>query len=165
RFQTSQRRRKQPQDEGIRSQSALLAPPIEGLLFSCRVLPRVPVFPPLRRWTMRVLPLLALPLGIGVLGLLVPPIAAGQQSQPELATVLPSGPAGPRSPERYQQLARQLLEELVEINTTASSGDNTAAAEAMRRTSWLPASPRRTSSSAGRLRTRGTSSRAFVAGT
>lgn len=36
-----------------------------------------------------------------------------------------------RSPERWQQLARALLEELVEINTTNSVGDNTAAARAM----------------------------------
>ena len=41
--------------------------------------------------------------------------------------------AGPRSPERYQRLARELLAELVAINTTDSEGDNTAAAEAMRR--------------------------------
>ncbi len=41
--------------------------------------------------------------------------------------------AGPRSPERYQRLARELLAELVAINTTDSEGDNTAASEAMRR--------------------------------
>jgi acetylornithine deacetylase/succinyl-diaminopimelate desuccinylase-like protein len=39
---------------------------------------------------------------------------------------------GKRSPERWQQLARALFEELIEINTTNSTGDNTAAAEAMR---------------------------------
>jgi acetylornithine deacetylase/succinyl-diaminopimelate desuccinylase-like protein len=38
-----------------------------------------------------------------------------------------------RSPERWQQLARELFEELIEVNTTNSVGDNTAAAEAMRR--------------------------------
>ena len=36
-----------------------------------------------------------------------------------------------RSPERYQHLARALFEELIEINTTNSVGDNTAAAQAM----------------------------------
>jgi acetylornithine deacetylase/succinyl-diaminopimelate desuccinylase-like protein len=55
-----------------------------------------------------------------------------------LATLLGARPAaaqsaGSRSPERWQQLARALFEELVEINTTNSTGDNTAAAEAMRR--------------------------------
>ncbi|MGH7477184.1 MAG: M20/M25/M40 family metallo-hydrolase [Longimicrobiales bacterium] len=40
---------------------------------------------------------------------------------------------GNRSPERWQRLARELLAELVGINTTNSAGDNTAAAEAMRR--------------------------------
>jgi len=38
-----------------------------------------------------------------------------------------------RSPERWQRLAREILAELVAINTTDSEGDNTAAAEAMRR--------------------------------
>ena len=32
---------------------------------------------------------------------------------------------------RYQQMARDTLEQLVEINTTDSVGDNTVAAEAM----------------------------------
>ncbi|HEX7088519.1 MAG TPA: M20/M25/M40 family metallo-hydrolase [Longimicrobiales bacterium] len=44
-----------------------------------------------------------------------------------------SAQEGNRSPERWQRLAREILEELVEINTTNSEGDNTAAAEAMRR--------------------------------
>lgn len=37
-----------------------------------------------------------------------------------------------RSPERWQHLARELFEELIEINTTNSVGNNTEAAEAMR---------------------------------
>lgn len=37
-----------------------------------------------------------------------------------------------RSPERWQQLARDIFAELVGINTTQSVGDNTAAAEAMK---------------------------------
>ena len=52
-------------------------------------------------------------------------------------TALAASPAwaqqGNRPPERWQRLAREILEELVEINTTDSQGDNTAAAEAMRR--------------------------------
>jgi acetylornithine deacetylase/succinyl-diaminopimelate desuccinylase-like protein len=44
-----------------------------------------------------------------------------------------SAQEGNRPPERWQRLAREILEELVEINTTNSEGDNTAAAEAMRR--------------------------------
>jgi len=54
-----------------------------------------------------------------------------------LAVLLSSSPAAAqdqnRSPERWQRLARELLAELVAINTTNSQGDNTAAAEAMRR--------------------------------
>ena len=38
-----------------------------------------------------------------------------------------------RSPERWQRLAREVFEELVEINTTHSVGNTTEAAEAMRR--------------------------------
>lgn len=38
-----------------------------------------------------------------------------------------------RSPERWQRLAREIFEELVEINTTHSTGSTTEAAEAMRR--------------------------------
>jgi len=63
------------------------------------------------------------PVALAVL-LLVSPVAA-QAAQ----TLQP----GPRSPERWQRLARELLAELVAINTTDSQGDNTAAAEAMRR--------------------------------
>jgi len=53
-------------------------------------------------------------------------------------TALAASPAawaqqGTRPPERWQRLARDILKELVEINTTDSQGDNTAAAEAMRR--------------------------------
>jgi acetylornithine deacetylase/succinyl-diaminopimelate desuccinylase-like protein len=40
--------------------------------------------------------------------------------------------SGNRSPERWQQLARELFQELIEINTTHSSGSTTVAAEAMR---------------------------------
>lgn len=40
---------------------------------------------------------------------------------------------GNRSPERWQQLARETFEELIEINTTHSVGSTTQAAEAMRR--------------------------------
>jgi acetylornithine deacetylase/succinyl-diaminopimelate desuccinylase-like protein len=38
-----------------------------------------------------------------------------------------------RSPERYQRLVREIFKELVEINTTHSVGNNTEAAEAMRK--------------------------------
>jgi acetylornithine deacetylase/succinyl-diaminopimelate desuccinylase-like protein len=44
-----------------------------------------------------------------------------------------SGQEAARSPEQWQRMAREVFEELVEINTTQSTGDNTAAAEAMRR--------------------------------
>jgi len=58
------------------------------------------------------------------------------EGQTRLATpipaTLPSGDPAPRSPEAYQALARELLAELVGINTTASVGDNTRASEAMR---------------------------------
>ena len=82
---------------------------------------------------MRFLPLVAPSVGLcALLVFTAPQPALSQQQASEHLTVLPSGPPGPRSPERYQALARQLLEELVEINTTGSSGDNTAAAEAMR---------------------------------
>ncbi len=50
------------------------------------------------------------------LALFIPAVAGAQEN---------------RSPERYQHLARALFEELVEINTTNSVGDNTAAAQAM----------------------------------
>jgi acetylornithine deacetylase/succinyl-diaminopimelate desuccinylase-like protein len=40
--------------------------------------------------------------------------------------------AANRSPERWQRMARDIFEELISINTTQSTGDNTAAAEAMR---------------------------------
>ena len=40
---------------------------------------------------------------------------------------------GNRSPERWQQTAREIFEELVEINTTHSTGSTTEAAEAVRR--------------------------------
>jgi acetylornithine deacetylase/succinyl-diaminopimelate desuccinylase-like protein len=50
-----------------------------------------------------------------------------------LVPLCSSAQQGNRSPERWQRLARELFEELIEINTTNSAGDNTAAAEAMRR--------------------------------
>ena len=53
---------------------------------------------------------------LALLALLTPAVAGTQEN---------------RSPERYQQLARALFEELIEINTTNSVGDNTAAAQAM----------------------------------
>lgn len=45
--------------------------------------------------------------------------------------VLPAGDPAPRSPDRWQALARDILAELVSINTTHSQGDNTAASQAM----------------------------------
>lgn len=47
-----------------------------------------------------------------------------------LALAVPAS-AQHRSPERYQRMARDLLAELVAINTTHSAGDNTAAARAV----------------------------------
>ena len=49
------------------------------------------------------------------------------------ATVIAFAPAQAQvyPPEPYQELARELLRELIEINTTHSVGDNTAAAQAM----------------------------------
>ena len=44
-----------------------------------------------------------------------------------------AGQAAPRPLSRYESMAREILAELVAINTTASVGDNTAAAEAMKR--------------------------------
>ncbi|HUF25470.1 MAG TPA: M20/M25/M40 family metallo-hydrolase [Gemmatimonadaceae bacterium] len=57
--------------------------------------------------------------------------AQGRTATP-LPAVLPSGAPAPLPPERYRNLARELLAELVAINTTHGSGDNTRAAEAMR---------------------------------
>ena len=37
----------------------------------------------------------------------------------------------------HQQLARDIFKELIEINTTDSQGDNTAAARAVKRACWL----------------------------
>jgi acetylornithine deacetylase/succinyl-diaminopimelate desuccinylase-like protein len=51
------------------------------------------------------------------------------------AVLLAAPPAAaqqPRGPARYEALARDILKELIAINTTASVGDNTAAARAMR---------------------------------
>ncbi|MCI0436633.1 MAG: M20/M25/M40 family metallo-hydrolase [Gemmatimonadetes bacterium] len=51
---------------------------------------------------------------------------------PEAAAAL-TQPAQNRSPAEWQQLARSIFEELIGINTTDSRGNNTEAAEAMRR--------------------------------
>jgi acetylornithine deacetylase/succinyl-diaminopimelate desuccinylase-like protein len=59
-------------------------------------------------------------------------LAAQVRTATPLPATLPTGDPGPLPPERYRALARDLLEELVGINTTHSSGDNTRAAEAMR---------------------------------
>lgn len=48
------------------------------------------------------------------------------------APIAAQQPASNRSPERWQELARDIFEELVEINTTNSVGNNTEAAAAMR---------------------------------
>ncbi len=81
------------------------------------------------------------PRGRGAAGLLplllaaLLPAADALQAQDRTATplptVLPAGAPAPLSPERWQALARELLAELVGINTTHSQGDNTAAAQAM----------------------------------
>lgn len=59
------------------------------------------------------------------------PASAQDRTATPLPAVLPAGDPAPRSPERWQALARELLAELVGINTTHSQGDNTAAAQAM----------------------------------
>lgn len=58
-------------------------------------------------------------------------LAAQDRTATPLPAVLPAGDPAPRSPDRYQALARELLAELVAINTTHSQGDNTAASQAM----------------------------------
>ncbi len=66
--------------------------------------------------------------------LLCPPRTAEAQDErtaAALPVVLPAGDPAPRSPDRWQALAREILAELVGINTTHSQGDNTAAAQAM----------------------------------
>ncbi|MCD7098635.1 M20/M25/M40 family metallo-hydrolase [Stenotrophomonas sp. MMGLT7] len=50
-----------------------------------------------------------------------------------LAVVKPGGDAAPTSPGQYQQLARELLAELVAIDTTREHGDTTLAANALAR--------------------------------
>ena len=60
------------------------------------------------------------------------PLIAQARTATPLPAVLPAGHRAPLPPERYRSLARELLAELVAINTTHSSGDNTRAAEAMR---------------------------------
>lgn len=48
-----------------------------------------------------------------------------------LAVVKPAGEAAPTSPEPYRQLAREVLAELVAIDTTRDDGDTTAAARGL----------------------------------
>ena len=55
-----------------------------------------------------------------------PEPAAGDTSEPEAASTASASGLLP-----HQQLARDLLEELIEIDTTDATGDNTAAAQAM----------------------------------
>jgi acetylornithine deacetylase/succinyl-diaminopimelate desuccinylase-like protein len=74
----------------------------------------------------------SIPALASLLAVSVVPLGA-QQMATALPTPLPAGAAAPLSPDAYQQLARQLLEELVAINTTASTGNETEAAEAMKR--------------------------------
>lgn len=72
---------------------------------------------------------------VGLLLLLMPPAMALQaqvRTASPLPTALPAGDPAPQSPDPYRELARELLAELVAINTTQSVGDNTRAAEAMR---------------------------------
>src|SRR5690606_37082833 len=73
--------------------------------------------------------------GLMMLRPLIPPavLVVLLLASPVAAQTVQMVEAGPRSPERYQRLARELLAELVAINTTDSEGDNTAASEAMRR--------------------------------
>src|SRR5690606_8527921 len=73
--------------------------------------------------------------GLMMLRPLIPPavLVVLLLASPVAAQTVQMVETGPRSPERYQRLARELLAELVAINTTDSEGDNTAAAEAMRR--------------------------------
>lgn len=59
-------------------------------------------------------------------------LEAQQRRATPIPAVLPSGDPAPQSPERYRELARDILAELVGINTVHPHGDNTRAAEAMR---------------------------------
>ena len=76
----------------------------------------------------------AVGLALAVSSLAVPARRASGQARTAtpIPAVLPAGRAAPLPPERYRNLARALLAELVGINTTNSSGDNTRAAEAMK---------------------------------
>jgi acetylornithine deacetylase/succinyl-diaminopimelate desuccinylase-like protein len=58
-------------------------------------------------------------------------VPAQERTATPLPAVLPTGEPGPQSPDRYREMARSFLAELVGINTTQSEGDNTRAAEAM----------------------------------
>lgn len=69
---------------------------------------------------------------VATVGLFLNALSAQVRPAEPLPAVLPSGPSAPTSPERYRALARSLLQELVEINTTHGEGDATAAAEAVR---------------------------------
>ena len=62
----------------------------------------------------------------------MPALEAQTRTATPLPAVLPRGARAPLPPERWRTVARELLAELVAINTTHSSGDNTKAAEAMR---------------------------------
>jgi len=59
--------------------------------------------------------------------------ACGQEPAPVAEPGVEEPAAGPAASDLlpHQELARELLKELIEINTTDSSGDNTAAAQAM----------------------------------
>ena len=67
-------------------------------------------------------------------------------------------PLGAQAPGDYQQMGRAILKELIETDTTHSTGSTTVAAERMAARLWRPASPRPTSSSCRarrRARTKG----------
>lgn len=70
-------------------------------------------------------------LGLPVVALA--PAPAQEATATPLPATLPAGPEAPRSPERWRAMAREVLAELVGINTTHSEGDNTEAAEALAR--------------------------------
>ena len=61
------------------------------------------------------------------------PLAAAALAAAVLAAAPAAAQDAPTSPEKYQRLARDLLRELVDINTTESTGSETEAAMAMKR--------------------------------
>ena len=73
-----------------------------------------------------------LALALMLLALIASPLHAQSRTATPLPAVLPRGSRGALPPEQWRAVARELLAELVAINTTHSSGDNTRAAEAMR---------------------------------